>query len=101
MATLIIFLTLTVVNQIEGSLMVKRQYRDLVIGVMPDPEILEKLIAQLDTRGIQIRSIVRERLDGEGPRVIHFTLRLPPGLNILDVTRDLSRMSEVTRIEWE
>jgi len=101
LATLLIYLTLTVVNRLEDTMMSKRQYRDLVITGTTDPRVLSGVLDTLEKLNVMVKSIQREPVTEEGHRLIRLGVRIPPGVRIDAINRDLVGVPEIVRIEWE
>lgn len=100
-ATIITYLTLTLVNRIEDSLLSKRQFREVVIETHSKGPILEAILTQLDPLGVTIRSLSREFFGDDGGRRLRVGIRIPAGVKIDEITRELSKLPELNRLEWE
>jgi putative Mg2+ transporter-C (MgtC) family protein len=98
-ATLGVFLTLSVVRAFERRLAPRRGYARLAVGFAADEADVGAVVARLRKLGAELRRVELEPTTGEAERMATVLIRLPSGLEPEAVARELGQLDAVLRAE--
>jgi putative Mg2+ transporter-C (MgtC) family protein len=100
-ATVIAFLTLTLVNLLEDFLRLKRRVREMEVVVREDQAVLDSLLHTLAAMRVEVQSIRTLPSLLPDTRRYELLLNLPPRLSARQVLGRVAQCQQVIEVKWD
>ena len=99
-ASVVVFVTLSLITRVERAMISRREARDLVV-TLPGGRASISSVLDLAVRfGITVQGIRSEEIE-PGTLEARLRLLLPPGLDVGTVNADLTGLPQVRSFDWE
>ncbi len=101
LATLMVYLVLTVVGQLAEVWVARRAQHTLTIEMVEGTNSTDQVLELLANQGLIVRNAERSKVTETGDTLLTLTVQLPVGLKTLEVDRWLLRLPSIRRIVWD
>lgn len=100
-STAFVFVTLRGLSWVERRMVMKRQYRLLLLRARNTRELIPNIQAQLEEQGVRLQSWDIGEPAPNGVEEIRLSLRIPPNLALSRISNALSALDSVLGVEWD